>query len=584
MSPDAPHTVTMILTVDPLLEPSNGPNYFPFDDNLLYEFNVDNDQDADEDVSFEVRFTTEQNLPGVPVALVGAGNGVPAPRNSPPPVAAGSPLIPPAITALDGPGAAGIGLRQTYEVVMVKNGQRTTLGPAYGQKLIALPSNVGPRTTPKYKKLFEQAIFQLDRGIKVFAGTTDDEFYIDLGATFNSLNFRKVPGPGSTGVPAVLSPQQDRAKVNFVSDDVSGFNVNTIALQVPISLLTKGGNRPAASNPDATLGTYGATLRRQTETRDPLQPVKGDGDWVQVQRMGNPLFNELIIGTGFKDLWSRSDPKDDAQFAAFALDPLIARVAQAAYSAIGVKLTIPTPPRADLLPLVTYAPPIATPGAQPQVIADLLRVNTGVAADAVPQGEPPRPARGRCGRLPQRPPPVRRRDRHRAARRGRRRAAPGLNKFPNNRLGDGVNTNEQRRRDDVPLRGAGAGRPEQPAHRSGRARLCRRQVPDQLGPWTGPRDAPPPASCWRRCWPGRRPAPSPSCRGPTGSCSSDCRRRWRSCGQSRAGAGPTSTVPSPRRGATSRRASAARTRASSAMRGQLWRPGGATQTRRRRCW
>ena len=80
VSPDAPHTVTMILTVDPLLEPSNGPNYFPFDDNLLYEFNVDNDQDADEDVSFEVRFTTEQNLPGVPVALVGAGNGVPAPQ------------------------------------------------------------------------------------------------------------------------------------------------------------------------------------------------------------------------------------------------------------------------------------------------------------------------------------------------------------------------------------------------------------------------------------------------------------------------------------------------------------------------
>ena len=107
VSPDAPHTVTMILTVDPLLEPSNGPNYFPFDDNLLYEFNIDNDQDADEDVSFEVRFTTEQNLPRVPVALVGAGNGVPAPRNSPPPVAAGSPLIPPAITALDGPGAAG---------------------------------------------------------------------------------------------------------------------------------------------------------------------------------------------------------------------------------------------------------------------------------------------------------------------------------------------------------------------------------------------------------------------------------------------------------------------------------------------
>ena len=449
VSPDAPHTVTMILTVDPLLEPSNGPNYFPFDDNLLYEFNVDNDQDADEDVSFEVRFTTEQNLPGVPVALVGAGNGVSAPRNSPPPVAAGSPLIPPAITALDGPGAAGIGLRQTYEVVMVKNGQRTTLGPAYGQKLIALPSNVGPRTTPKYKRLFEQAIFQLDRGIKVFAGTTDDEFYIDLGAAFDSLNFRKVPGPGSTGVPAVLSPQQDRAKVNFVSDDVSGFNVNTIALQVPISLLTRGGNRPAASNPDATLGTYGATLRRQTETRDPLLPVKGDGDWVQVQRMGNPLFNELIIGTGFKDLWSRSDPKDDAQFAASALDPLIARVAQAAYSAIGVKLTIPTPPRADLLPLVTYAPPIATPGANDQVIADLLRVNTGVPPTPFHKASRLGLLGGDAAGFPN----------------GRRPfddvtdivlrvvvggVLAGLNKFPNNKLGDGVNTNEQRRRTTFP--------------------------------------------------------------------------------------------------------------------------------------
>ena len=132
---------------------------------------------------------------------------------------------------------------------MVKNGQRTTLGPSSGQKLIALPSNVGPRTTPKYKKLFEQAIFQLDRGIKVFAGTTDDEFYIDLGATFDLLNFRKVPGPGSTGVPAVLSPQQDRAKVNFVSDDVSGFNVNTIALQVPIPDQGAIGRRRATPTP-----------------------------------------------------------------------------------------------------------------------------------------------------------------------------------------------------------------------------------------------------------------------------------------------------------------------------------------------
>ena len=288
VSPDAPGTVTMILAVDPLLEPANGPNYFPFDDNLLYEFNVDNDQDAEDDVSFEVRFTTEQRLPTVPVAFVGAGNGIPAPGNSPPPVAPGTPLIPPAITALDGAGSEGIGLRQTYQVTLFKNGVRTELQPQAGKKLIAVPSNVGPRTMSDYEGLFEQGAFQLSHGVKVFAGTTDDEFYIDLGAPFDSLNFRKVPGPGSTGIPAVLSRQQDKANANFVADDVSGYNVNTIALQVPISLLTKSGGQPPPDSPDATIGTYGATLRQQTERRDPLQSVKGEGDWVQVQRMGNP--------------------------------------------------------------------------------------------------------------------------------------------------------------------------------------------------------------------------------------------------------------------------------------------------------
>lgn len=445
VSPDAPGTVTMILAVDPLLEPGNGPNYFPFDDNLLYSFFVDNNQDAVPDVTFEVRIKTEQRLPRVPVALVGAGNGVPAPRNSPPPVAPGAPLIPPAITALDGKGAEGIGLRQSYEVTMVRGGRRMQL---QGRgKLFAVPSNVGPRTMPDYRALYESGVFQLDRGVKVFAGTTDDAFYIDLGAAFDSLNFRKVPGPGSTGVPAVLSAQQDRAFANFVADEVSGYHVNTIALQIPIGLLTRSGGRPGAGSPEATIGTYGATARARIERRDPGKPIAGDGPWVQVQRMGNPLFNELIIGTGFKDLWSRSRPKDDAQFAAFALDPLIARVAQAAY---GGAFDIPAPPRRDLLPLVTYAPPIAAPGTPAGPVADLLRLNVGV---------PPTPfaKASRLGALGGDPA---------GFPNGRRPfddvtdivlrvvvggvLAPGFNKAPNNRLGDGVNVNDAAVRKSFP--------------------------------------------------------------------------------------------------------------------------------------
>ena len=73
--------------------------------------------------------------------------------------------------------------------------------------------------------------------------------------------------------------------------------------------------------------------------------------------MGNPLINELIIGTGSKDFWSMSQPVNDSQYAAFALDPLLARVLNAVYG-----INIPAPPRNDLLPLVTYAAPIAAAG------------------------------------------------------------------------------------------------------------------------------------------------------------------------------------------------------------------------------
>jgi hypothetical protein len=363
VSPDAPDTVTMIMAVDPLLEPGNGPNYFPFDDDIRYRFFVDNDQDSRPDVVFRVRFRTEQRLPDVPVGFIGAGTGIPAPSNSPPPVAPGSPLVPPAITALDGPGSEGIGLRQTYEVTMVRDGQVTRLANMDDGPLVAVPSNVGPRTMPDYAGLYEQGIYDLAEGVRVFAGTTDDAFYIDLGATFDTLNLR-VP---------VLSRAQDAAAARFAPDDVSGYNVNTIALQVPISLLTRNGNQPSAEDTDATIGTYGSTSRKRIEQRRPGQPINGIGRSVQVQRMGNPLFNELIIGTGSKDAWSRAQPVNDADFADFALDPLIARAAQAAFG-----IDIPAPPRTDLLPLVTYAPPIAAAGTDPGPVADLLRLNVGV--------------------------------------------------------------------------------------------------------------------------------------------------------------------------------------------------------------
>ncbi|MCP5158036.1 MAG: DUF4331 domain-containing protein [Gammaproteobacteria bacterium] len=446
VSYDDPSKVTFILDIDPLLEPSNGPNYFPFDPEILYAIHIDNDHDAVADLSFEFRFTTEIRAPSVFTGFVGAGNGITAPANSPAPVSPGTLLIPPAITALDGPGSEGLSLRQRYTVTLVQGKQRADLA----EGLIATPTHVGSRTMPDYAGLVEQGIYPLGNGIRVFAGTVDDPFWIDLGATFDSLNFRALAN--GSGIRGVLSDAQDADDHrNFAPDDVAGFNVNAIAIEVPITLLTHDGHMHAADEPLATLGAWGTTSRPRVKAyRRPGQPARLSERLTQIQRMGNPLFNELLIGTGDKDKFSMSQPKDDAQFADYALDPLLARVLNAIYAEA---LPIPASPRTDLLPLVTYAPPIAASGTPAGPVADLLRLNTGV---------PPTPAaqRKRLGLLAGDPA---------GFPNGRRlsddvtdiaaRAVVGVLAggafagFPHNRIGDGVNVNDVPYRESFPYLG-----------------------------------------------------------------------------------------------------------------------------------
>ncbi len=455
VSYDDPSKVTFILDVDPLLEPSNGPTYFPFDPEILYAIKVDNNHDGIEDVTFEFRFQTEIRLPDVFTVYVGAGNGIAAPANSPAPVPPGTPIVPPAITDLDGPGSAGLNLRQTYTVTMVRGSQRVDL--TNGQRLFAVPTNSGPRTMPNYDTvLAPKGIYSLPGNVKVFAGTADDPFWIDLGAAFDSINFR------STGfaAPGVLTDAQEANDTqNFAADDVSGFNVNTIVLEVPIAMITSDGQTHNACDPRATIGTWGTTSRPRVTIRRSPGPVQTSAedvrDFRQVQRMGNALFNELIIGTGFKDRWSMSQPKDDAQFARFALDPLLARVFNAVYEALfGPNiLPVPTPPRADLLPLVQYQQHAQLVSAVGGLgcssfppggpVADLLRLNTGVPPTPVGLQKRMGMLAGDLAGYPN----------------GRRvaddvtdisaravagvLAGPPFNGFPYNRIGDGVNANDK---------------------------------------------------------------------------------------------------------------------------------------------
>jgi hypothetical protein len=443
---DNPAKVTMIVNVDPFLAPSNGPNYFPFDPDILYEMKVDNTFDADEDVKIQFRFSRpEVRLPGVFTGFAGAGAGIVAPANSPPPIAPGTLIIPPAITALDGPGSAGLSLRQTYTVTILKKSGTSWVQvfSSGARQLFAVPSNVGPRTMPSYDALAAQGIYDLGGGVKVFAGTVDDPFYIDLGATFDTINYRSAAF--GTGVPAVLSDAQDADDTrNFSPDAVSGFNVNSIAIELPIAMLTRDGALHAAGDPLAVIGTYATTSRPRIKTQ-PSTPGGAPGlssNFVQIQRMGNALINELLIGTGDKDKFSMSEPKGDSQFANYLLDPYLPRVINAAY---GGAVPIPAPPRVDLLPLVSYRAPICPgcSGAQAGPVADLLRLNTGIPATAAGLRKRLGFVAGDSAGYPN----------------GRRvfddvtdislRVVVGLlagapyNGFPNNRLGDAVNANDK---------------------------------------------------------------------------------------------------------------------------------------------
>jgi hypothetical protein len=289
-------------------EPSAGPNYWNFDPGVKYLFNVDNNKDGKaDDVVFEVTF--ENEIRGV-VDQLGLFLSYVA--------------LPP-ITALDGAGSEGLGFRQTYQVTMIKNGKRTELG----DDLIAVPSNVGPRTTPDYEALTAQGIYDLGGGVKVYAGQRDDPFYIDLGAVFDTLNLR------SPGV-----------------DMLSGFNVQTIALEVPSTLLT-------GNSGSSVLGAYASTERQAARVGG-----RGGGT-TQVQRLANPLVNEAIIGTEDKDKWNRLDPSKEKQFEDYYVNPRLATALEAVFGA-------------DATPLFDLRDVFLryTPGQTK--LSELLRLNLGV--------------------------------------------------------------------------------------------------------------------------------------------------------------------------------------------------------------
>jgi hypothetical protein len=308
--------VALIMNVFPGGEPSSGPNYFSFDPSVVYRMHVDNNRDGRaNDVVFEFRFETEirgtVDQFDLPLSYVGCGL-----RAEP----CAMPAALPPITALNGSGSEGLGLRQRYSVTARHGGG--IYSEELGSGLIAVPSNVGPSTMPDYDALAAQGIHDLGDGVKVFAGQRSDPFYIDLGAVFDTLNLRRLP--------PLLTPGEDaNDNANPFGIDTTGtLNVQTIALEVPASKLTKD-----RKDPDETakpkLGAYASTTQPVISVfgdEDDDDDGDGDGDSGagQIQRLANPLINETIIGTEDKDRWNTLRPHREAQFLDYYLNPRLA--------------------------------------------------------------------------------------------------------------------------------------------------------------------------------------------------------------------------------------------------------------------
>jgi hypothetical protein len=320
VSPDAPDTVTLIASFVPFEDPAGGPNFYRFGDNVLYEIKIDNNGDGVEDVTYQFRFTSVVSNPNTFLYNTGP------------------------IKALDDPNR---NLYQTYTVTRVENGKTVfTAGP-----MRTMYDNVGPASTPNYggngSGIYE--FRQTDGSVgRVFSGQTDDPFFLDL-RVFDLLYGANLSEAGT--------------------DSLAGFNVHSIAIQVPKSSIK------SASSP--IIGVWSTASRQATVTRVAGSETPS-GSFVQVSRLGMPLVNEVVIPVGKKDTWNGSKPVDDAQFLSYVTTPEVPKLLEAIYG-----LQAPATPRNDLVQVfLTGVPGLNQPsGVKP---SEMLRLNVDNSPSAAP--------------------------------------------------------------------------------------------------------------------------------------------------------------------------------------------------------
>lgn len=346
--------VTIIANFIPLQDPSGGPQFYRFDDSVLYEIKIDNTGDGLEDITYQFQFATQtlNDRTVLGMSTINADGVISS------------------LTDVD------YNMPQTYTVMRVDQsaGRR---GRFLAGGLRTPPSNIGPRVTPNYEaNLAQPAIYSLPNGGKVFAGQRDEGFFVDLGV-FDAIGFRSL---GETGGVDTL-----RTK-----------NVSSIAIEVPISDLTRNRAVPTGpTDPNGVIGIFSTASRRATRVIQADGTRNTEGAWRQVSRLGSPLVNEVVVPLGLKDAFNSLSPSLDYTVTPVVnaiLDPelpKIIRLALGAYGTFngsGVVVNIPPAPRNDLVAIFATGIPLNTPGLPATFTTflsdgnahEMLRLNTGI--------------------------------------------------------------------------------------------------------------------------------------------------------------------------------------------------------------
>jgi len=343
VSPDDPSTVTIISNYLPLEAPFGGPNFFEFGDDVRYDIHIDQTGDGEPDITYRFEFNTQVANPNT--FLYNTGQ----------------------IDSIDSP---NWNRKQFYSVTRRSHGNEVVLA----SNLACPPCNIGPASTPDYEALAEEAIHQIGGGRTVFAGQRLEGFYVDLGAIFDLADLRPFQNLHIATMMAAAPG------VNATND----FSVHSIALKVPKRELARGGWTPTdPTDRRSVIGVWATASRRQALIREPRTGVSVEnGPWVQVSRLGNPLFNEVIVPMGKKDVWNSLPPADDGEFLQYVQHPELAGLLPVLYPGVFGNLAALNAARADLVAiLLTGLPSGIVPGFQNytgKTYADELRLNMAI--------------------------------------------------------------------------------------------------------------------------------------------------------------------------------------------------------------